>query len=43
MLSDWFHRGRIVTAREIEEIIEDLTVEAVVNYLRQHPPQDYRL
>ncbi len=43
MLSDWFHRGRIVTAREIEEIIEDLTVEAVVNYWREHPPKDYRI
>ncbi len=43
MLSDWFHRGRIVTAREIEEIIENLDVDTVVRYWREHPPQNYRI
>ncbi|MGV3484458.1 MAG: M16 family metallopeptidase [Planctomycetaceae bacterium] len=43
MLSDWYHRGRVVTAREIEAIIEALTVEQVVEYWRSHPPKDFRI
>lgn len=43
MLSDWFHRGRVVTAREIEEIIESLTVHQVVDYWRTHPPKGFRV
>ena len=43
MLSDWYHRGRVVTAREIESIIEGLTVEQVVEYWRTHPPKDFRV
>ena len=43
MLSDWYHRGRVVTAKEIEAIIESLTVEQVVEYWRTHPPKNFRL
>ncbi len=43
MLSDWYHRGRVVTAKEIEAIIEALTVEQIVEYWRQHPPHDFRI
>jgi predicted Zn-dependent peptidase len=43
MLSDWYHRGRVVTAREIETIIESLTVDQVVEYWRKHPPKDFRV
>jgi len=43
MLSDWYHRGRVVTAREIEAIIESLTVEQVVEYWRNHPPKNFRV
>ena len=43
MLSDWYHRGRVVTAKEIEAIIESLTVEQVVEYWRSHPPKNFRV
>lgn len=43
MLSDWYHRGRVVTAREIETIIESLTVDQVVDYWRNHPPKSFRI
>ena len=43
MLSDWYHRRRVVTAREIEAIIESLTVEQVVQYWGSHPPTGFRI
>ena len=43
MLSDWYHRGRVVTAREIESIIEALTVDQVVQYWRTHAPKEFRV
>lgn len=43
MLSDWFHRGRVVTAKEIEAIIEAITVDQVVEYWRKNPPKNFRL
>ena len=43
MLSDWYHRGRVVTAHEIEAIIEALTVQQVVEYWRNHSPKNFRV
>jgi predicted Zn-dependent peptidase len=43
MLSDWYHRGRVVTAREIESIIEALTIDQVVEYWQTYPPKDFRV
>ncbi len=43
MLSDWFHRGRVITAQEIEAIIESLTIKDVVDYWTEHPPKDFRV
>jgi len=43
MLSDWYHRGRIITAREIESIIEALTVDQIKEYWDQHRPGGFRI
>jgi predicted Zn-dependent peptidase len=43
MLSDWYHRNRVVTAKEIEAIIEALTADQVIDYWRSNPPKDFRV
>lgn len=43
LISDWYHRGRVVTMRELEERIEALRVEDIVAYWRNHPPGSYRI
>jgi predicted Zn-dependent peptidase len=43
LISDWYHRGRVVTMRELEERIESLRVEDIVAYWKAHPPGDYRI
>lgn len=43
LISDWYHRGRVVTMRELEERIEALRVEDIVAYWRNHPPGGYRI
>ncbi len=43
MLSDWFHRGRVVTMKEIEDKIGSLTPQQIVEYWRSHPPCGYRV
>ncbi len=43
MLSDWYHQERVITAKEIESIVEALTVEEVVEYWRQNLPKEFRI
>lgn len=43
LISDWYHRGRVVSMRELEQRIESLTPQRIVEYWRQHPPRDYRI
>ncbi len=43
LISDWYHRGRVVTMRELEERVEALRVDAIVDYWKAHPPGDYRI
>ncbi len=43
LISDWYHRGRVVTMRELEERIEALRVEDIVAYWTAHPPGGYRI
>lgn len=37
---DWFHLGRVVSLRELQAIIDDLTPEAVVSLVRRYPPEN---
>ena len=43
LISDWYHRGRVVTMRELEERVEALRVEDIVGYWKAHPPGGYRI
>ncbi len=43
LISDWFHRGRVVSMAELEQRIESLTTDQIVAYWRAHPPSDYRV
>lgn len=43
LVSDWYHRGRVVTMRELEQRIEALTVAEIIDYWKQHPPGGYRI
>ena len=40
---DWFHLGRIRLLDEIDDAINNLTVDSINEYLQQHPPQDFDL
>ncbi len=40
---DWFHLGRVTTLKEVRDKIEALTVEHVLNYVRQHPARDFTI
>jgi predicted Zn-dependent peptidase len=43
LISDWYHRGRVVTMRELEERIEALRIDDIVAYWKAHPPGGYRV
>lgn len=40
---DWYHLGRINTLDDVEKKIDALTVDAVVDYVQQHPAGDYTI
>lgn len=37
---DWFHLGRVTTLDEVHQKIDGLTLEAVMDYVHSHPPDD---
>jgi len=43
LISDWYHRGRVVSMAELEQRIESLRVDAIVDYWKAHPPGGYRV
>lgn len=43
LASDYFQLGRPVTAAELEQSIESLTLDDVRDYWQAHPPRDYRI
>jgi len=43
LISDWYHRGRVVTMDELERRIERLTVDEILGYWKAHPPGGYRI
>lgn len=43
LISDWYHRGRVVTMAELEQRIEGLQVEQIIDYWKTHPPGQYRI
>lgn len=43
LISDWYHRGRVVSMAELEQRIESLTVDGIVGYWKAHPPGGYRV
>ncbi len=43
LISDWYHRGRVVSMHELEQRIEALSVDSILDYWRQHPPCRYRV
>ncbi len=38
---DWYHLGQVRTLERIRELIEGLTVEAIGDFLADHPPQEF--
>jgi predicted Zn-dependent peptidase len=40
---DWFHLGRITTLDEVRAKIEDLTIDAVLDYVRSHPAREFTI
>lgn len=43
LISDWYHRGRVVSMLELEQRIEALSIDSILDYWRQHPPGRYRV
>lgn len=43
LASDFYQIGRAMETKELEAIIESLTMEEVRDYWQQHPPTDYRI
>jgi len=43
LISDWYHRGRIVSMAELEQRIESLRIDAIVDYWKANPPKGYRV
>lgn len=43
LISDWYHRGRVVSMQELEQRIESLSLDEILDYWRQHPPCGYRV
>lgn len=43
LISDWYHRGRVVSMAELERRIEQLTVDEILGYWKSHPPGNYRI
>ena len=40
---DWLHLGRLRTLDELNQQINELTVESINEYLAKHPPSNFRL
>lgn len=40
---DWYHLGRINTLDDVEKKIDALTVDSVLDYVRQHPAGNYTI
>lgn len=38
---DWFYLGRVRSLDEINELVNNLTVESINEYLAEHPPGDF--
>lgn len=38
---DWYHLGRVQNLREISDRVDGLTVDSVLEHVRQSPPQDF--
>lgn len=43
LISDWYHRGRIVSMAELEQRIESLRIDSILDYWKSNPPQGYRV
>lgn len=43
LISDWYHRGRVVTMAELEQRIESLQIDSIVEYWKSNPPKGYRV
>ena len=40
---DWFHLGRARTLAEVNDLINELSVERINQFVREHPLQDFNL
>lgn len=40
---DWYHLGRVTTLEEVRKGIEELTVPAILEHLREHPARDFTI
>lgn len=40
---NWYHLSRVVTLDEVRAKIEELTVQAVMNYVHAHPARDFSI
>ncbi len=43
LISDWYHRGRVVTMAELEQRIESLRIDSIIEYWKSNPPKGYRV
>jgi predicted Zn-dependent peptidase len=43
LASDWYFFGRVRSLDEIRAVIESLTPESIVDYVRRHPPGDFTI
>ena len=38
---DWFHLGRVQTLTEVSDQVDALTMDSVMNHVRECPPKDF--
>lgn len=38
---DWYHLGRVRSLEEVNRAVNDLTVDSINSFLREHPPRDF--
>ena len=38
---DWFHLGRVRSLEEVGQLVDELTADAINEYLTEHPPADF--
>lgn len=43
LASDWYYLGRVRSLDEIQQAIENLTPDSILDYVRQHPLNDFTL